>query len=79
MIIKFCETFLLEIRQEKNALENRLCKGPISGWDDVKDLRGEIRGLEKCEQKAIELYKRMFNSKRLAAVAERSEDERNSI
>lgn len=73
MVIKFCENFLLRLRNQQRVIGDRVLSGQAR--DEYDHLTGKLNGLKIAESQLKELYSDMFDSERLEALAERSENE----
>lgn len=73
-VIKFCENFLLRLRHQQKVISDIVLAGHL---DDAgyKRETGKLIGLKIAEAQLKELYSDMFDSERLEAIAERSENE----
>lgn len=74
-VIKFCENFLLRLRHQQRLISERILSGHAK--EEYDHLTGKLFGLKVAESQLKELYSATFDSERLSALAERSENERN--
>jgi len=74
-VIKFCENFLLRLRHQQRVVSERILSGTEKEHYD--QLTGKLIGLKIAESQLKELYSNTFDSERLEALAERSENEQN--
>lgn len=60
MLIKYCEELLRCLKDSRVSYEETLVRGSIQTMEDVRNIRGIVRGIELCEAVIKDRYRQMF-------------------
>lgn len=79
MVIKFCENFLLKLRERQTVYGSRITSGTLSTLEEYKFISGKLRALEESEGILKQVYKEMFESKVIETRSEVNDEISNEL
>ena len=71
MLERFCENFLLKLRDSQTEYSNRLLSGAFKTLDEYRFVAGVHKGLVECEAMVKQVYKDMVEMSPLEEIRNR--------
>lgn len=71
MLEKFCENFLIKLRDSQTEYSNRLLSGSFKTFDEYRFIAGIHKGLVECESMVKGVYKDMVEMTPLEEIRNR--------